>query len=179
MKKKTLFVVTSYLQGCSMMKFVEDLNLDDFAIINILKTQEEYNVEKVIVVVDDILKLRNVESYLNKYKSIKTLYIARTNLQPYIYGYFVNSCLDYEELKKNIRDFLLDRFTYKKAYNPFSLTKREEQVMECIYNGYGVKETSKVLNISYKTVDAHVQNIYKKTGFHNLTSLSMLARCSK
>lgn len=175
-RKNIIFIVTTYLQGCSIMTMVKDLRIENFTIVNITETQEVYSCQKVIVLVDSITHLKKIDSYLLAYKTATRLYIAPNSLKPYIYGRYLNNSLDCPSLKKGIRDFSLNRLDYEKPYNPLNLTQREMQVMECLYNGYGPKETSKILSISYKTVDAHMQNIYKKTGLHNLSALNCFVR---
>jgi len=51
------------------------------------------------------------------------------------------------------------------------LTKREKEILIQLSNGLEYKEIAAKLKISYKTVDTHVQNLYKKTGLHNKIEL--------
>lgn len=44
----------------------------------------------------------------------------------------------------------------------YSLTKREEEVLELMSKGFGNTQVADVLNISLTTVKTHVDNIYQK-----------------
>lgn len=55
------------------------------------------------------------------------------------------------------------------------LTDREKEVLACIANGDTSKQAAAKLNISYKTVEAHRENIHKKTGLKGLARLIKLA----
>ena len=46
----------------------------------------------------------------------------------------------------------------------FQLTRREQDVLDCLLNGRSNREIESELYISIHTVKAHIQNIYKKMG---------------
>ncbi|GAB1358549.1 hypothetical protein MASR1M31_03270 [Porphyromonadaceae bacterium] len=58
------------------------------------------------------------------------------------------------------------------------LTDRELQISEYIAWGSSVKEVASYLEISVKTVDNHLQNIYRKTGCGKLNELSAWFFCN-
>ncbi len=55
------------------------------------------------------------------------------------------------------------------------LTSREKQVLKLICEGKTNIETAEFLNISFKTVQVHRQNIMRKLDLHNIASLMMYA----
>lgn len=44
------------------------------------------------------------------------------------------------------------------------LTRREKEVVAQLLRGYSAKESAKVLGISYRTVETHIDNIKNKFG---------------
>ncbi len=52
-----------------------------------------------------------------------------------------------------------------------SLTAREKEVLRLIISSYTNKEIAKLLNISYRTVDAHRSSLMKKMDAHNTATL--------
>jgi FixJ family two-component response regulator len=56
-----------------------------------------------------------------------------------------------------------------------TLTKREQEVLECIVAGCTNREVGETLNISLKTVEAHRANVMNKLGVNRAASLLKLA----
>jgi DNA-binding CsgD family transcriptional regulator len=52
-----------------------------------------------------------------------------------------------------------------------SLTRREQEVLELLAEGYRQKEVSVHLSISQKTVGTHIQNLIRKFGVHSRAEL--------
>lgn len=57
------------------------------------------------------------------------------------------------------------------------LTKREIQICQLVRDGYIYKEIGDTLNISERTVNKHIQNIFKKAGSNN--KLDLLNKISR
>lgn len=55
----------------------------------------------------------------------------------------------------------------ERALENYRITKREREVIGCLYNGKTYQETSDTLNISLATVKTHINNIYKKMEVSN------------
>jgi DNA-binding CsgD family transcriptional regulator len=68
----------------------------------------------------------------------------------------------------------LSEFFLKK----FNITEREEQIIMLLRKGRAYKEIAEELVIAYKTVDAHIQNIYSKTGVNRRKQLLNLIETS-
>jgi RNA polymerase sigma factor (sigma-70 family) len=49
------------------------------------------------------------------------------------------------------------------------LTPQEQNVLNCLTEGWSYKEIAEHLNVSENTVRTHIQHIYKKLGVHNRT----------
>ncbi len=60
------------------------------------------------------------------------------------------------------------------AAESFGFTRRELQVIDCIYRGFSNQEISLELHISGATVKTHIWNIYNKAGVDSRTSLIFL-----
>lgn len=58
---------------------------------------------------------------------------------------------------------------------PFGLTRREAQVLSRLAKCETTAEIAEALNISAKTADHHIQNIYAKTHTHNRPAIALLA----
>lgn len=58
---------------------------------------------------------------------------------------------------------------------PFNMTRREIQVLARLAMSETTAQVAKALNISPKTADHHIQNIYKKTGVNARPALALLA----
>ena len=57
----------------------------------------------------------------------------------------------------------------------FSLTDREVEVLRYIARGLAKKEISSLMNLSVRTVDAHVRNIMEKLSIHDRVDLARYA----
>jgi len=55
------------------------------------------------------------------------------------------------------------------------LTDREKEVLKCLANGDTSKQAAPKLGISHRTVEAHKDNIYKKTKLRGIGQLIRLA----
>ena len=51
------------------------------------------------------------------------------------------------------------------------LTVREKEVLNLIVNSYSNKEVARILNVSYRTIDAHRSSLMKKMEAENVTTL--------
>lgn len=58
---------------------------------------------------------------------------------------------------------------------PFNMTRREVQVLARLAKSETTAQVAEALNISPKTADHHIQNIYKKTGVNARPALALLA----
>lgn len=56
-----------------------------------------------------------------------------------------------------------------KTPETYSLTPREVEVLELLAKGYAYKEVAGDLNISYSTVQRHIESIYRKLHVHSRT----------
>ena len=62
-------------------------------------------------------------------------------------------------------------FTKSKGRGVVSLTEREQQVLNLIWNGLKNREIGEQLRISHKTVEAHRANMMKKLRVTNAAQL--------
>jgi DNA-binding NarL/FixJ family response regulator len=51
------------------------------------------------------------------------------------------------------------------------LSRREQQIVKLITEGFSSREIAETLSVSPRTVEAHRANIYRKLGMHNLADL--------
>ena len=75
-----------------------------------------------------------------------------------------NDPLGYLIIGKEVRSL-------EKLHTAFDLTDREIDVVGCIINGWKTQEIAAHLNITKRTVKAHITNIYQKLGVTNRISL--------
>ncbi len=60
--------------------------------------------------------------------------------------------------------------------NPFQLTRRERQVLDCLMRGRATAEVARDLNVSYATARTHIQHVLDKLGAHSrLEAVAMSA----
>lgn len=57
----------------------------------------------------------------------------------------------------------------------YALCKREREVLRCLIKGMSDKEMAKALSISEKTVQNHLQNIFKKLNCENRAKAAVKA----
>ena len=62
-------------------------------------------------------------------------------------------------------------FDYGKILKSMGLTDREIVILEYLKKGLQNKEISAELNLSVRTIDSHLYNIYRKTGCQNRMEL--------
>jgi two-component system secretion response regulator SsrB len=55
--------------------------------------------------------------------------------------------------------------------NPQIITRREREILNLVAEGYKHREIADDLNISVKTVEKYLDNLRKKTNFHDIPSL--------
>jgi tetratricopeptide (TPR) repeat protein len=60
---------------------------------------------------------------------------------------------------------------YLKTVNKVNFTRREIEIIACLANGRGSKAIALILNISFRTVEAHIYNIFKKAELNSKESL--------
>ena len=78
----------------------------------------------------------------------------------------------YTESYQSLRSTAFDRETFLDALNfknPFS--SRESQCAKLLIKGYTHKMIAKALNISPRTVDAHIEHMKKKTNLYTRSNL--------
>ncbi|EKO3467083.1 response regulator transcription factor [Vibrio fluvialis] len=61
------------------------------------------------------------------------------------------------------------------AQKPNPLSRREEAVLKMVAQGYSSKKIASLLNISYRTVETHRQNIKHKLDIHSTAELAQYA----
>ncbi len=57
------------------------------------------------------------------------------------------------------------------TYRPRALTKREQEVVTLVANGYKSREVAEKLGIKVKTVETHRANVMNKLAFRNIAQL--------
>ncbi len=77
---------------------------------------------------------------------------------------------------------VLNRFLHKaeassEGVSVSKLTDRELQVFQMIGAGLGTREIAEKLNLSFKTIESHRENIKHKLGFHGANDLVAEASC--
>lgn len=75
--------------------------------------------------------------------------------------------------KKVLRYFNSSENIAKKE--DYNLTKREKEILEYLVKGYSYKMIAGECNISYKTVNTHIDNIYKKLQVQSATGAVSIA----
>jgi len=80
----------------------------------------------------------------------------------------VFNALKINNIKNNTAGDFLD---YDKIYKKYGITKREKEIITFLLQGLFNKEISNELNISIRTVEFHIHNIYKKFNVENKIEL--------
>lgn len=153
--------------------------------------------EKVNLIIMDILT-QEQESGLKAAKQIKSDYpdikiIIVTSLPEYSYLEYARKIgIDsfwYKEVLKEPFFKLMDRTMAGERIFPENIptfyvgnakntdfTKREIEVLREVIRGATNPEIAQKLNLSVRTVKAHIQNMQEKTGYKNRTQLAINAR---
>ena len=63
--------------------------------------------------------------------------------------------------------FLKEKKRLKNNNSLDCLTPKELEVFKILLNGYTMKETSKLLNVKYSTINSHTKSIYKKLNINS------------
>lgn len=77
-------------------------------------------------------------------------------------------------LDDRLRQIVLKRRPYLKSYKDGSLdllSKREADMVHCLYKGLSSKQIAEKFNISSRTVDKHFANILGKLGYKSRMQL--------
>ncbi|MBX2888591.1 MAG: response regulator transcription factor [Ferruginibacter sp.] len=59
-----------------------------------------------------------------------------------------------------------------KQNEDIALTRRENEILQLLINGYSYKEIAANIHISRETINSHIKNIYKKLKVHSRAELS-------
>jgi len=108
---------------------------------------------------DELLKTKNfIPEDASSYSIVEVPIISASDISPIIIanGFSFEQFL--EEQKKRLTE------KKKRYWKEFlrSLTKQEEKVINLMFSGLSNKEIAQKLNVSVRTVEHHVQNIYMK-----------------
>ncbi len=80
-------------------------------------------------------------------------------------------------MSSNLLDcLLLDKDTGRNRINPYKLTDREVEVLNCLARGFSNKEVANEFELSVRTVEAHRFSIRQKTGANVLSELVRISR---
>jgi DNA-binding NarL/FixJ family response regulator len=80
-------------------------------------------------------------------------------------------------MSSNLLDcLLLDRDAGRYRANPYKLTDREVEVLNCLAKGFSNKEVANEFDLSVRTVEAHRFSIRQKTGANVLSELVRISR---
>lgn len=79
--------------------------------------------------------------------------------------------ISFLHIRTSIKDLLSRQKAVNIAANKLNLTARELEVTKLLIDAKSYKEISEILNISVKTVNTHIYNIYKKCNVENKIEL--------
>ena len=117
--------------------------------------------------------IEEIQKILHKNRRYKELPLFVNHLL--IFSVMMND----QELTKMLIDQKADvNFKYEPFFKEFALTRREQQIFMFVLDGKSNKEIENELYISYKTVKAHLYNIYKKLNVQNRLQLMNVVRDS-
>lgn len=71
----------------------------------------------------------------------------------------------------NIQDILINDYLDRGNRTSDALTKREQEILKLLAEGFSIKDISEKYFISIKTAGTHKQNIFTKMGFENMAQL--------
>lgn len=137
----------------------------DYPQVKIIMLSSEVS-EEIITELLDI----DVEGYLSKMAQMSDVEKAiRTVLtDSKFYGQSISKMM-YETYKANaVNTQKKSIFSVKKQE---ALTPREVEIIQHLCNGYTAKQVGEQLNLSYRTVETHRNNILHKLGFNSTTEL--------
>ncbi|MDR2010269.1 MAG: response regulator transcription factor [Bacteroidales bacterium] len=151
-----------------------DILLPDMSGLEIAKKLKEENPEiKILIlsaespeaIVEEVLKI-GIEGYVSKSTNIQEIEDAL---------YSVDNGLEY--FGRDISKVIYDVVVAKKKQNENSpvFTPRELEIIRLCSDGLLSKEIADQLQISYRTVENHKNNIFKKLGINNSVELARYA----
>jgi DNA-binding NarL/FixJ family response regulator len=80
----------------------------------------------------------------------------------------------YQDYEKRLSSY--EKLTVHEAAGKYSLTKREEKVMQSLLDGMENEEICDVLCITNNTLKKHILNIYRKLDINNRVQLFKMIR---
>ncbi len=98
-------------------------------------------------------------------------YLLKTSTPPEIVSAVIKAQRGGAALDGTITKRMLQAFLGQSTQNPYHLTQREKEVLQCAASGMTVKELALKLNLSFYTVETHLKNIYQKFRVHNRQGL--------
>jgi len=114
--------------------------------------------------------------YLLKHEPVEVLYDAVVNVMEYG-GAPMSPAIARKTLQLMKRSPAPDQQTSQSV--PENITKREEEILEKMVNGWDAKQIGSVLDISTTTVRKHIANIYQKLHVQSRAGLISMAHHNK
>ncbi|MEM9895871.1 MAG: response regulator transcription factor [Bacteroidota bacterium] len=149
------------LNGLEVVKKIKGKSLSQVKIIMLsMHSDKQYILNSMEFGSDGYLLKDTSKLELNK--AIKTVHTGQKYFSADISNTIINSYLDRDSQKNQNPN------TPKIDYN---LTKRENEILELIYEGDSNKKIAEKLNKSIRTVETHRFNIMKKMQVNNITEL--------
>ena len=120
-------------------------------------------------IVSELLEI-DVEGYLSKMAQMTDIEKAiRTVISgSHYYGQSVAKIMHDVYLAKTGITLKKNRFSTHKEP---TLSSREIEIIQYLCNGYSAKEVGDRLNLSFRTIETHRNNILRKLGFNNIAEL--------
>jgi len=146
------------LNGIDLSKRIKENFTDTRIIILSIYSEQEYIHELFSCGVYAYLSKESIAQDL--ISAIRAVHKGYFYLSPSVSEKVINRFLMIGEGKNNIKQ------TSQKP-----LTKRENEILQLIANGYTSREIGEMTNTSKKTVDTHRNNIMKKLDIHRKTEL--------
>jgi len=153
-----LDIAMPVLNGIEVSKMIKKRFSDTKIIILSMYDNEEYIFELLSCGISGYLPKESIAQDL--ISAIRVVHKGDFYLSPSVSKTVINSFLTAEPEKKA-----------KSPKTKGMLTKRENEILRLIAEGYSSREIGELLSTSMKTVDTHRHNIMKKLNIHRKTEL--------
>jgi len=121
-----------------------------------------FEMDEVCAKVDSIIRNKEAQSKKNVREFEKKISSILSSNNPVERGIDIEAAVEDKDLKfKSFETLCLD----------YKISNKEKEVIKHILNGLYNKEIADILNISLKTVEFHIHNIYNKLDIHNRIEL--------
>ena len=174
-KTHSIEIVNQYTNGDQILNDLPNLNSNVLLIDLCLPDIKGYDLASKILEVYPEMKIgiyssmNDRELVLKSFRSGALGYLSKTATADMLIDFILTISKGERYIRGTIADIVFSDVSV--SNKQFNITKRENEIMQLIFDGLKNREIAEKLNIAERTVEFHKQNIYLKLEVNNSVDL--------